>query len=295
MNINTNIRAKSISYGKSRNASSIIYPVIHFTSNWSDTALGNAKFYRDTNKRSAGAHYFVDSTSVYESISPLKIAYAVGGNRYTDYKTTGGASLYKKVTNSNSISVELCSTNGVISDATINNCIELLYHLKSIYPNLDLAKVCRHFDVTGKYCPASHYDGKYHSDDKWIGKNPTAWNNFKAKLLNKTEDYIYQGVNYNKVFDHKFYADANADLKAAFGYDKIKLFNHFINNGMTDVDPRTGKLSRIGKTIATFNVEVYASHSPDLVKAFGVLSPKTAPSYYKHYCTNGYKEGRRAI
>lgn len=286
MNIITNIRAKSISYGGSRTASSIIYPVIHFTANKTSKAINEAKFYRDTNKRSAGAHYFVDSTSAYESISPLKIAYAVGGSRYTDYKTTGGASLYKKVTNSNSVSIELCSTNGVISDATINNCIELLYHLKSIYPNLDLTKVCRHFDVTGKYCPASYYDGKYHSDDKWIGKNPTAWNNFKAKLLNKTEDYIYQGVNYNKVFDYKFYADANADLKAAFGYDKTKLFNHFINNG--------SKENRYGKTISTFNVEVYASHSPDLVKAFGTL-PQNGLAYYKHYCTNGYKENRRAI
>lgn len=295
MNIITNIRAKSISYGGTRKASSIIYPVIHFTSNKSDTALGNAKFYRDTNKRSAGAHYFVDPTSVYESISPLKIAYAVGGSRYTDYKTTGGASLYKKVTNSNSVSIELCSTNGVISDATINNCIELLYHLKSIYPNLDLTKVCRHFDVTGKYCPASYYDGKkYHSDDKWIGKNPTAWNNFKTKLLNKTEDYIYQGVNYNKVFDHKFYADSNPDLKTVYGYDKAKLFDHFIRCGMTDAD-KNGRLTRMGKTISTFNVEVYASHNPDLVAAYGALSPNTSKNYYKHYCTNGYKEGRRAI
>ena len=294
MNLYTNIKAKAISYGGSRTSSSIIYPVIHFTANRNSKPINEAKYFRDTNNRAAGAHYFVGGSDVYESISPLKIAYAVGGSRYNDYKTTGGASLYKKVTNTNSISIELCSTNGVITDETINTCIELLYYLKAKYPTLDLNKVCRHFDITGKYCPASYYDGKYHSDDKWIGKNPTAWNNFKAKLLNKKEDYIYQGVNYNKVFDHKFYADANTDLKAVYGYDKAKLFDHFIRCGMTDAD-KNGRLTRMGKTISTFNVEVYASHNPDLVAAYGALSPNTSKNYYKHYCTNGYKENRRAI
>ena len=103
------------------------------------------------------------------------------------------------------------------------------------------------------------------------------------------------GVDFSHVFDPKFYSDANADVKATCGYDTTKLFNHFLTFGMTDVDPKTGKFTRSGKTISTFNVEVYASHNPDLVKAYGTLSPKNVVSYYKHYCTNGYKENRRTI
>ena len=288
MNINiiTNIRAKSISYGGSRSKSNIKYIVIHYTSNKSDKAVSNAKYYRDTNSRAAGAHYFVDETSVYQSIDDLKSAYAVGGSRYSNYKTTGGAKLYGKVTNANSISIELCSTNSKISDATKANAIELVKILMAKY-NIPVTNVVRHFDVNSKCCPSSLYTGSWNAKDTWIGTNPTQWNDFKSKLSTpKTEDYIYQGVNYNKVFDHKFYADSNPDLKAAFGYDKTKLFNHFINNG--------SKENRYGKTISTFNVEVYASHSPDLVKAFGTL-PQNGLAYYKHYCTNGYKEGRRAI
>ena len=286
MTIYTNIKAKSISYGGSRSKANIKYIVIHYTSNKSDKAVSNAKYYRDTNSCAAGAHYFVDETSIYQSIDDLKIAYAVGGSRYSNYKTTGGAKLYGKATNANSISIELCSTNGKISNATKANAIELVKMLMAKY-NVPVANVVRHFDATGKACPSSLYTGSWNAKDTWIGTNPTQWNDFKSRLsIPKVEDYIYQDVNYNKVFDHKFYADANADLKAAFGYDKTKLFNHFINNG--------SKENRYGKTISTFNVEVYASHSPDLVKAFGAL-PQNGLAYYKHYCTNGYKENRRVI
>ena len=282
----TNIKAKSISYGGSRAASSIKYIVIHYTANKTDKAINNAKYYRDTNTRSAGAHYFVDDTTVYQSIDDLKSAYAVGGSKLSSCSTSGGGKMYGKITNANSISIEMCSTNGKITDATKANTVELTKKLMSKY-KIPASNVYRHFDVTGKCCPSSLYTGSWGSNDTWIGKNPVQWNDFKSKITG-TEDYIYQGVNYNKVFDHKFYADANADLKAAFGYDKAKLFNHFINNGCKEA-------SRYGKTISTFNVLVYASHNSDLVKAYGALNASNALLYYKHYCTNGYKENRRAI
>ena len=294
----TNIKAKSISYGGSRSVSNIKYIVIHYTSNKTDKAVSNAKYYKNTNARAAGAHYFVDATSVYQSIDDLKSAYAVGGSKYSNCKTSGGGIMYGKITNANSISIEMCSTNGKIDKATLENTITLIKTLMAKY-KISANNVYRHFDVNGKCCPSSMYTGSWNPNDTWIGKNPTQWINFKNKLTQSTQptisSYVKNGIDYSHVFDPKFYADANADLKAAFGYDETKLFNHFLANGMIDSDPKTGKLTRVGKTIATFNVEVYASHSPDLVKAFGALSPKTAPSYYKHYCTNGYKENRRVI
>lgn len=262
---------------------------IHYSGNKKDTAQSNCKYFQTPNRK-ASAHLFVDDTHIEQSVELRDSAWAIGCSQ--GYKTSAR--------NSNSINIEMCCTAGnyKVSEKTqINTAYVCAYVCKliGITANQVDTYVLRHYDCvkSNKACPKQYVD------------NPKEWTRFKTWVKNilntgshlgKTaEDYIYQGVNYNKVFDHKFYADANADLKAAFGYDKTKLFNHFINNGMTDVDPRTGRLSRIGKTISTFNVEVYASHSPDLVKAFGVLSPKTAPSYYKHYCTNGYKENRRVI
>jgi hypothetical protein len=262
---------------------------IHYSGNKKDTAQSNCKYFQTANRK-ASAHLFVDDTHIEQSVELRDSAWAIGCSQ--GYKTSAR--------NSNSINIEMCCTAGnyKVSEKTqINTAYVCAYVCKliGITANQVDTYVLRHYDCvkSNKACPKQYVD------------NPKEWTQFKTWVKNilntgshlgkTTEDYIYQGVNYNKVFDHKFYADANADLKAAFGYDKTKLFNHFINNGMTDADPRTGRLSRIGKTISTFNVEVYASHSPDLVKAFGVLSPKTAPSYYKHYCTNGYKEGRRVI
>lgn len=108
-------------------------------------------------------------------------------------------------------------------------------------------------------------------------------------------EFKYQNIDFSKVFDPVFYANKNPDIKKALGTNSTLLFNHFITCGCNEK-------SRYGKTISTFNVEVYANHNPDLVKAFGALDDKNPSnphcngySYYKHYCTNGYKENRRII
>ena len=98
------------------------------------------------------------------------------------------------------------------------------------------------------------------------------------------KEFTFDGVDYSKVFDPTFYADHNPDVKAAYGSDTHKLFEHFRVYGMREI-------SRSGKTIATFNVEVYKAQNTDLQKAFG----NDLKLYYKHYCTNGFAEGRRAV
>lgn len=109
------------------------------------------------------------------------------------------------------------------------------------------------------------------------------------------QKFIYQGIDYGKVFDPVFYAEKNPDIRQALGTNANILFNHFILFGCNEK-------SRYGKTIDSFNVEVYGSHNPDLVKAFGVLDDQKKDNpycngfpYYKHYCQFGYKENRRVI
>ena len=166
------LRAKSVSYGKTRKASTIKYIVIHFTGNKTDKAKSNANYFAKTNTRQAGAHYFVDDHDVYESINPLKIAYAVGGSKYSDCKKTGGGTKYKIITNTNSISIEMCSTNGKISDKTYKNTVLLTKSLMKKYA-ISENNVYRHFDVNGKHCPG--WKG-------WIGSTDSIWKQFKKDV-----------------------------------------------------------------------------------------------------------------
>lgn len=176
--LHTDIKAKAVSYGGTRSASTIKYLVYHYTGNKNDTAIANAKYFKTTNTRAAGAHYFVDSKDVYQSIDDLRIAWAVGGAKYSNCNVTGGGTMYKKVTNTNSISIEMCSTNGAISEETIENAVELGKKLMAKY-NIPIENVYMHFDITGKPCVG--YNG-------WWNNGRTKWIEFKNKL--KSTSYI---------------------------------------------------------------------------------------------------------
>ena len=166
--------ANSANYGSTRQTSGIKYIVIHYTANDGDTDENNGKYFAN-NVVKASAHYFVDSNSITQSVPDNRTAYAVGGNRYSNYQTTGGAAYYKKCTNANSLSIELCDDvkNGIAypSQKTIDNALDLTRMLMAKY-NIPAANVIRHFDVTGKSCPAY-----------WAGKeNAAKW---KTEFWNK--------------------------------------------------------------------------------------------------------------
>lgn len=164
--------AHKSNYGAARTKDKIKYIVLHYTGNATDTAYANAKYFQTANRK-ASAHYFVDATSIYQSVQDLSVAWSVGGNRYSDCRQTGGGTLYGKCNNSNSISIELCSTNSKFTDATLENAAELIKELMKKY-NIPAERVIRHFDVTGKYCPVY-----------WMGNatNNLAWKQFKLKLV----------------------------------------------------------------------------------------------------------------
>lgn len=163
--------AASGNYGGNRSPAAIQYLVIHYTGNNGDTAANNAAYFQNNIVKSS-AHYFVDDTTVYQSVPDLKIAWAVGGKPYSDIQKTGGATMYGIITNGNSISVELCDTvrDGIYqaSEATLANAVQLCRKLMAQY-QIPVSRVYRHFDVTGKHCPS------YFLDDD-------AWNQFKNRL-----------------------------------------------------------------------------------------------------------------
>ena len=116
--------------------------------------------------RKASAHYFVDSDSITQSVPDNYVAWSVGGAKY---KGAGGR-LHNKCTNNNSISIELCDDvkNGVVypSAKTIQNALELTALLMKKY-NIPKENVIRHYDVTGKHCPAYWVDDKKWKSEFW--------------------------------------------------------------------------------------------------------------------------------
>lgn len=143
-------------YGGSRNASQIRYLVYHYTGNDGDKAANNAAYFH-WNTVKASAHYFVDDTTVWRSVPDLKVAWSVGGSKYANADKTGGGTMYGIITNTNSISIEMCDTirNGVYqaSEATLSNASALGRALMEKY-GIPIENVYRHFDVTGKHCPS---------------------------------------------------------------------------------------------------------------------------------------------
>ena len=160
--------ANKNNYGAKRSTSNIKYIVIHYTANDGDTDEANANYFASRIIK-ASAHYFVDDNSVTQSVPDNYVAWSVGGSKYSNCKTTGGGKYYTKCTNSNSISIELCDTkkDGKIypTKKTIDNAIELTRKLMKQY-NIPSTNVIRHFDVTGKTCPA-YWCGTSEKNQLW--------------------------------------------------------------------------------------------------------------------------------
>lgn len=165
----TKIKAKSISYGAKRDKNNVKYIVIHYTLGNGDTAVNCGNYFALVNNRHAGAHFFVDQKgNIVKSIDMNRIAWAVGGSKYTDCAKTGGGTLYGKCTNANSVSIELCDNlKKDPSEAQIKAVKELVVYIRKNCPNAK--RIVRHFDVTGKYCPKRMMDKK-------------KWNTFRGKI-----------------------------------------------------------------------------------------------------------------
>lgn len=166
--INT-LLAKSISYGSVRDLSNVKYIVIHYTANKGDTAQNNAKYYANTNTRQVGAHFFVDKQGkIWKSINMNRIAWAVGGL----YSTSNGAgAYYKKCTNANSVSIELCDCMSETNWEQMKATRQLVKYIQKKCQNAKT--IIRHWDVNGKQCPAC-----------MIGTDNTKWEHLHSYLVN---------------------------------------------------------------------------------------------------------------
>ena len=85
---------------------------------------------------------------------------------------------------------------------------------------------------------------------------------------------------YSAVYDYIYYRNAYADLRAAFGDDSAKYFQHFLQNGMAEGRQACGD----------FDVKIYKNNYKDLQAAFG----NNTTLYYTHYMEHGKAEHRNA-
>lgn len=148
MEIKTKLSNRA-NYGGKR-TSPIAYIVVHYTANYGDTAKNNADYFaREVVK--ASAHYFVDESAVWQSVPDDYIAWHCGGS----LQGSGGHTYYGKCKNANSIGVEICMLDkqGRLRQGSIDNAAKLVRELMDKY-GVPADRVIRHYDVTGKNCPA---------------------------------------------------------------------------------------------------------------------------------------------
>lgn len=168
-------------YGSKRSLSSIKYIATHFTANDGDSDENNGNYFNSY--RGVSAHAFVDDDSVTVSVPDDYIAYSCGDKKYNNY----GGTLHGIVTNANSYNIELCDTvkNGSVypTQATIDNAIDFTKS-KMVQYGIDKAHVIRHFDVSGKICPA-YWCGTEEKDNSW-----------KTEFHDKLVGWAYFGSNW---------------------------------------------------------------------------------------------------
>lgn len=152
----TFVQAHSSNYTKGR-TQAIDRIVLHYTAGDGDTALGNGKYFAGANRKSS-AHYFVDENTIVQSVKEGDTAWHAGNWDM----------------NCRSIGIEMCSRkdsrgNYYIPDATVKRAAELVRELMAKH-DIPITGVIRHYDVTGKKCPAPMVD------------NTILWSNFQKML-----------------------------------------------------------------------------------------------------------------
>lgn len=154
-------------------AARIRYLVIHYTGAFG-TAEENCSFFA-AQKRNSSAHYFVGyEGEIWQSVEDENIAWHCGAKQYR----------HPECRNANSIGIELCvrkkdkssrkaeDPDWYFEDATVEAAVELTRYLMKRY-GIPVARVLRHYDVTGKVCPAPYV----HNNTKHT------WGTFRKAIL----------------------------------------------------------------------------------------------------------------
>lgn len=150
--------------------------ILHYTANPGASADNHRRYFGNGGGgRYAGAHIFIDSKESLCIVPLNEVCYHANDNqRYVGGKPYRGAS-NKLGSNANlsTIGIEMCiEKDGTIAAATFNQAVEVTADLCKTY-KLDTDDLYRHYDITGKNCPAP-----------WVSK-PSEWTRFKEAVKAK--------------------------------------------------------------------------------------------------------------
>lgn len=183
----------------------IEYIVVHYTANTGDTAQNNLDYFART-KTGTSAHYFVDENEVCQSVQDTDVAWHCGSKNPR----------HPYCRNANSIGIEMCNSVGGVPEAVRDRTAAFVRELMDKY-GLDSSHVLRHYDVTGKRCPAP-----------WVD-NPVDWMEFK-KMLEEDDDMSYEQF---EQYMNRYLTERNA--KPADDWAKPYIQDAIDAGAMTDV------------------------------------------------------------
>ena len=152
--------------------------VLHWTANPGASDTAHQKFFDGDDgggSRYAGAHMFVDSDSATLIIPENEIAYHANEHACRIEKLKGevkrkDGTIYHGDANCTTLSLEMCvEKDGTIHPKTIERSIQIMAAWCTKY-KLKESDIYRHFDVTGKNCPAPFV------------KDPSQFGIFKKKV-----------------------------------------------------------------------------------------------------------------
>jgi N-acetyl-anhydromuramyl-L-alanine amidase AmpD len=132
------------------------YIVIHYTASGA-AALNNLNYFA-SRYVGASAHLFIDvNGDIYQSVELADTAWAVGAKSYK----------HQSCRNSNSVSIEVVNAGkAAYTAAQIKALKSVVPELMKKYGGVPAENVLRHYDVTGKICPA-YYCGSTGKDKRW--------------------------------------------------------------------------------------------------------------------------------
>ena len=197
-------QAHSGNYQKGR-TQPIEYIVVHYTANKGDTAQNNLDYFART-KTGTSAHYFVDENEVCQSVQDTDVAWHCGSKN----------PVHPYCRNANSIGIEMCNSVGGVPEAVRDRTAAFVRQKMKEY-GIDSSHVLRHYDVTGKRCPAP-----------WVD-NPAEWMEFK-KMLEEDDDMSYE--QFSQYMD-RYLTERNA--KPADDWAKPYIQDAIDAGAMTDV------------------------------------------------------------
>ena len=203
---------------KKGDAIRIRYIVIHYTG-----SLGTAKEqcqYLAGGNRNRSSHYFVGyEGEIWQSVEDENIAWHCGAKRYK----------HSECRNANSIGIELCvrkkdhshisaeDRDWYFEDATVEAAVELTRYLMRKY-NVPVSNILRHYDVTGKVCPAPYvHNTTRHTWEKFkkAVRREIDWIDLIRKLLTAVIKIIREILKDRKQDErHKTYIMGNPQVSA---------------------------------------------------------------------------------